>query len=188
MTAPRRAVFLDRDGTIIHDAEYLGDPAGVVLLDGAAAAIARLNRAGYMVIVVTNQSGIARSLLTPDDYERVRTRLDDLLAAAGAHVDATYMCPHHPDFTGVCSCRKPGTAMYEQAAREHGIDLGGSSYVGDRWRDVAPAVRFGGHGFLVRSGAGGAEDFARAAAEPAVTVVDSLAAAADRMLDTAPAH
>lgn len=183
MAAPLRpAAFLDRDGTIIHDAEYLGDPEGVRLLRGAAAAIARLSAAGMPVVVVTNQSGIARGLLTVADYERVRAHLDAAVAAAGAHIDATVMCPHHPDFTGPCECRKPGVLLYQQAADEMGLDLAASVYVGDRWRDVAPAVHFGGRGFLLRSGAAGDDDFARADREPSVDIVDSLADAVDRIL------
>lgn len=178
----RPAAFLDRDGTIIHDAEYLRDPTCIQLLRGAAAAIARLNEAGIPVIVVTNQSGIARGLLTVEDYERVRQRLDEMLAASGARVDATMMCPHHPDFTGPCNCRKPGVLLYEQAAAAHGLDLGRSVYVGDRWRDVAPAVHFGGRGFMVRSGAATDDDFARAEREPQVEITDSLRHAVDRLL------
>ena len=185
MTPSRRpAAFLDRDGTIIHDAEYLGDPDGVRPLRGAASAIAQLNAAGIPVIVVTNQSGIARGLLTEADYERVRARLDAMLAAAGAHVDATMMCPHHPDFSGPCECRKPGVLLYEQAAAAHGLDLAASAYVGDRWRDVAPAVHFGGRGYLVRSGAATVDDYNRAEAEPRVEIVDSLAGAVRRMIAT----
>lgn len=183
MTDARRpAAFLDRDGTIIHDAEYLGDPSGIRLLRGAAAAITQLNAAAWPVIVVTNQSGIARGLLTADDYERVRLRLDERLAACGAHVDATMMCPHHPDFTGPCECRKPGVLLYEQAAAAHGLDLARSVYVGDRWRDVAPAVHFGGRGFLLRSGAATDEDFARAERAQRVEIADSLREAVARML------
>jgi D-glycero-D-manno-heptose 1,7-bisphosphate phosphatase len=182
----RPAAFLDRDGTIIHDAEYLGDPTCIRLLRGATAAIARLNAAGLPVIVVTNQSGIARGLLSAADYERVRLRLDEMLAASGVHVDATMMCPHHPDFTGPCECRKPGVLLYEQAAAAHGLDLARSVYVGDRWRDVAPAVHFGGRGFLLRSGAAPDDDFARAEREPRVEIADSLRAAVDRMLVAEP--
>lgn len=183
MTA-RRAAFLDRDGTIIRDAEYLGDPAGIELLEGAPEAIARLNAANIPVIVVTNQSGIARGMLAEADYERVRARLDALLAEAGAHIDASYMCPHHPDFTGPCACRKPGVGMYEEAVAALDLDPARSWYVGDRWRDIAAAAHFGGHGFLVRAGAGTAEDFARAASAPGIAIVDSLAAAVDRILDS----
>lgn len=181
-TPPRPAAFLDRDGTIIRDAEYLGDPDGVRLLRCAADAVARLNAAGFPVIVVTNQSGIARGLLSLADYERVRARMEEVLAAAGARVDATMMCPHHPDFTGPCECRKPGTLLYEQAAADLNLDLARSVYVGDRWRDVQPALRFGGAGYLLRSGAATTDDFNRADDEPRVQTVNRLADAVDRIL------
>jgi histidinol-phosphate phosphatase family protein len=145
----RRAAFLDRDGTIIRDTEYLRDPEQVELLPGAASAIRRLNEAGWPVIVVTNQSGIARGLLTEQDYERVRMRLDKLLAEAGARIDATYHCPHHPDLTGPCDCRKPGIKLYRDAAAAHDLDLSGSWYVGDRLRDVAPGDQFGGRSVML---------------------------------------
>ena len=146
----RRAAFLDRDGTIIRDTEYLRDPDQVELLPGAAQAIKRLNEAGWPVIVVTNQSGIARGLLTDQDYERVRMRVDKLIAeAAGAKIDATFHCPHHPDFSGRCDCRKPGVKLYTDASREHDLDPRASWYVGDRIRDVAPGDHFGGHSVLL---------------------------------------
>lgn len=146
----RRAAFLDRDGTIIRDTEYLRDPEQVELLPGAADAIKRLNDAGWPVIVVTNQSGIARGLLTEQDYERVRMRVDKAIAdAAGAKIDATYYCPHHPDFSGRCSCRKPGVKLYADAAREHDLDLQTSWYVGDRIRDVVPGDEFGGQSVML---------------------------------------
>lgn len=149
----RRAAFLDRDGTIIHDASYIADPNDVVLLPGAAASIRALNDADVPVLVITNQSGIARGLLSLSDYEAVAHRMEVLLAAEGARVTESYYCPHHPDFSGPCECRKPGTLLYRQAATEHEIDLAASYYVGDRWRDVAPAIAFGGQGVLVPSGA-----------------------------------
>jgi D-glycero-D-manno-heptose 1,7-bisphosphate phosphatase len=179
----RPAVFLDRDGTIIHDAEYVGDPADVRLLPDAARAIARLNALGLPVIVVTNQSGIARGVLTTSDYEAVRRRLDVLLAAEGARIDASYMCPHHPDFTGSCDCRKPGTLLYRQAAAERDIDLSRSAFVGDRWRDVAAALELGGRGILIAGPATPAEDRRRAEAD--VEVVDSLDSAVERIAGAA---
>jgi D-glycero-D-manno-heptose 1,7-bisphosphate phosphatase len=178
----RGAVFLDRDGTIIHDAEYIRDPAAVRLLPGAAGAIARLNARGFPVIVVTNQSGIARGLLTPRDYDRVHGRLQELLAAEGAHIDAGYLCPHHPDFTGGCECRKPGTLLYRQAAAELHLDLGRSTYVGDRWRDVAPGLELGGRGILISNRWTPADDLRRAESEAEVEVVESLDQAVDRVL------
>lgn len=144
------AVFLDRDGTIIRDTAYVRDPDDVELLPGAAAAIRRLNERGLPVIVVTNQSGIARGLLTEQDYERVRMRLDKLLEAEGAHIDASYHCPHHPDFSGPCECRKPGLKLYKQAAADRGLDLGRSFYVGDRRRDVEPVRQTYGQGILIQ--------------------------------------
>ena len=147
---PRRAAFLDRDGTIIRDTEYLRDPDQVELLPGAAEAIKRLNDAGWPVIVVTNQSGIARGLLTEQDYERVRMRVDRLIAdQAGARIDATYHCPHHPDFSGACECRKPGVKLYRDAAKDHDLDTKASWYVGDRIRDVSPGDQFGGQSVLL---------------------------------------
>ena len=145
----RAAAFLDRDGTIIRDTEYLRDPDQVELLSGAASAIRRLNEAGWPVIVITNQSGIARGLLTDQDYERVRMRVDKLIAAEGASIDASYHCPHHPDFSGTCECRKPGTKLYSDAAKEHGLDTSRSWYVGDRLRDVSPADHFGGRSIML---------------------------------------
>ncbi|CAN5886094.1 HAD family hydrolase [soil metagenome] len=145
----RPAVFLDRDGTIIEDTGYLADPGAVRLLPGAAHAIARLNDAGMPVIVVTNQSGIARGLLDEADYAATARRLEELLAAAGARLDGQYHCPHHPDFTGPCECRKPGALLYQRAATEHAIDLASSWWIGDRPNDVLAAERFRGRGLLI---------------------------------------
>lgn len=161
-TRARRAVFLDRDGTLIEDVHYLNDPDRISLLSGAADAVRALRDAGWAPIVVTNQSGIARGLVTPAQFEAITTRLDALLAAQGAALDATYHCPHLPELTGPCACRKPGPEMYERAARDHGLDLAASLYVGDRWRDVEPAIHFGGRGFLVAGPHTPSQDIARA--------------------------
>lgn len=164
----RRALFADRDGTLIHDAHYLRDPAQVALLPGAVALLRAFAAAGWALVVVTNQSGIAQGLVTEENYRAVRARLDALLAAEGVTLDATYHCPHHPDVTGPCACRKPGTLMYEQAAEALGLDLAASVYVGDRFRDVAPALAKGGRGFLVRSPDTPEADWARAIVEAEV--------------------
>ena len=147
--APRAAAFLDRDGTINFDSNHVSRVEDVRLLPGVATAIRRLNEAGIPVIVVTNQSGIARRIFDSEAYDRVRARIDELLRAEGAHVDASYVCPHHPEFGGPCDCRKPGTLLHRQAAEAHGIDLKRSWYVGDKWRDVEPALTLGGTGVLV---------------------------------------
>lgn len=180
MTTGRAAVFLDRDGTIIHDEEYLADPKRVRLLPGAASAIRALNGRGVPVIVVTNQSGIARGLMSVHQYEAVRLQLASLLEREEARVDATYMCPHHPDFTGACECRKPGTLLYRRAADEHGLDLARSGYVGDRWRDVAPALALGGRGYLIEGPATSADDVTRARGK--VDIVSSLEEAIEGLI------
>lgn len=175
MTKLQGAVFLDRDGTIIRDAHYISDPHQVELLPGAAAAIKRVNSAGIPVIVVTNQSGIARGRFTVTDYESVAERVESLLAAAGAHIDATYYCPHGPDDR--CECRKPGTLLYRNAAQDLGIDLTASLYVGDRLRDVEPAFSLGGQGVLVPDH--GTSDLDIASARERGRVAPSLADALD---------
>lgn len=150
----RPCVFLDRDGTIIADPGYLRDPALVDLLPGTGPAIAQLNRAGLPVIVVTNQSGISRGLLTEAEYRSVTARLDELLRPFTARIDATYHCPHAPERDGPCACRKPGLLLFERAAEDHGLDLAASWWVGDRMSDVLPAAAVGGTGLLVESGEG----------------------------------
>jgi len=156
-TPARPAVFLDRDGTIIEDVAYLRDRDQVRLLPGAADAVRQLNANGFLAIVVTNQSGIARGLLSRNDYRLAEKRVDELLAKDGARLDAHYFCPHLPELTGPCDCRKPGSLLYRQAAEQFQIDLARSWWVGDRMRDVLPADTLGGRGILVLSGAGQTE-------------------------------
>ncbi|HEX5727262.1 MAG TPA: HAD family hydrolase [Longimicrobiaceae bacterium] len=174
----RPAVFLDRDGTLIVDRHYLADPAGVELLPGAGAAVARLNRAGLAVVLATNQSGIGRGYFTEADYRAVHARLEELLAGHGARFDAAYVAPAADEAPGPEDDRKPGVGMFRRAAREHGLDLAASFYVGDRLRDVAPAERLGGTPILVRSPE---SELAEAGAR-GVPVVASLAEAVERIL------
>lgn len=180
------AAFIDRDGTIIRDAAYVRDPKDVELLPGAADAVRRLNERGIPVIVVTNQSGIARGYLGPDDYELVRQRLDVLLAESGARIDATYMCPHYPTITGECDCRKPGLALYKQAIGERNLDPARSLFTGDRWRDVAPGRALGGRGILLDVDSTPNEDRAMAV-EVSAETAESLGEAVDLFLATLPA-
>jgi len=182
----RPAAFVDRDGTIIRDANYIADPRHLELLPGAADAIRRLNERGIPVVVVTNQSGIGRGYFGPDEYEAVRRGLDVLLAADGAHIDASYMCPHHPDVSGPCDCRKPGLALYRQAIADHGLDPTRSLFVGDRMRDVTPSSALGGLGILIDAGSTPADDREQARRERVVTV-HSLGEAVDRFLAALPA-
>ncbi|MFW5950831.1 MAG: D-glycero-alpha-D-manno-heptose-1,7-bisphosphate 7-phosphatase [Gemmatimonadota bacterium] len=175
MSDTRRAAFVDRDGTIIREREYLSEPAAVELLPGAVAGLRSLQGAGYAVVVVTNQSGIARGLYGEAEYAAVAREVEARLEAAGIRVEGSYHCPHHPDLTGPCDCRKPATGLFRRAAREHGLALAASVYIGDRVRDVLPALELGGLGVLVRTGYGAGE----ADSAPAgVMVVDDLEAAA----------
>ena len=154
----KRAVFLDRDGTIVDDPGFLHEPDKVKLLPGAAEAIRRLNDAGYRVIVVSNQSGIARGLYSVRDYEMVQERLGALLTAHGARIDAAYFCPHHPQFPGPggasCECRKPGLKLFQEAQAAFDIDFSRSWWIGDRLSDVQPALLVGGNAILVATGEG----------------------------------
>lgn len=161
-------MFLDRDGTLVEDRHYLADPRDVVLLPGAAEAVAALNRAGIAAVVITNQSGIARGLITDVQYAAVKARLDALLGGHGATLDATYHCPHFPGSSGPCACRKPGTLLYERAIRDLGLDARASTAIGDRWRDLAPALALGGRAILVPSADTPADETARASREARV--------------------
>lgn len=178
MVAGRRgAVFLDRDGTLIDDRDYLADPGGVRLLPGAAAAVARLNAAGVPVVLVTNQSGIGRGFFGEDEYAAVHRRLVELLHAAEAHLDGEYHCPDAPDGPQ-SGCRKPATGMFLRAAEELELDFETSWFVGDRMHDVVPARELGGTPLLVRSRQSELE-VARAGG---VEIVDTLAEAIERVL------
>jgi D-glycero-D-manno-heptose 1,7-bisphosphate phosphatase len=141
------AAFLDRDGVLNVDHGYVHAVDRLDWIDGAAAAVRLLNEAGYHVIVVTNQSGVARGLFDEAAVEAFHTHMQEVLNAQGAHVDAFYYCPHHPDgtvkaFTMQCRCRKPGTGMLEQAARDWPIEMPGSFLIGDRDGDMAAAAAF----------------------------------------------
>ena len=185
--ARRSAVFLDRDGTLMEDRHYVGRPEDVVLLLGAAEAVRRLNAAGVLAVVVTNQSGIGRGKFDEAAYERVRARLDELLGAAGARLDASYHCPHSPDLPPPCECRKPGRLLYDRAIADLAIDPARTAFIGDRMHDVQAAKTFGGRGVLVPSPDTPTLDMIRAGDEFAVAT--SLGAAVSRVLPalTAPA-
>lgn len=153
----RPAVFLDRDGTLIEEREYLADPAGVALLPGTVEALRRLTDAGYALVLVTNQSGIARGLFDEEAFLRVQQRLEQLLDDEGIVLDGVYFCPHHPAHSGPCECRKPGTLLFRRAAEALGLDFTRSVFAGDRLRDILPALELGGRPVLVRTGYGAAE-------------------------------
>jgi D-glycero-D-manno-heptose 1,7-bisphosphate phosphatase len=153
------AVFLDRDGVIIEETNYLADAAQVRLIPGAAEAIACLNRLDVPVVVVTNQAGVARGLFPEERVPEIHQHLTGLLAAQGAHVDRYYYCPHHPTagtgpYRRECACRKPRPGMLLQAAGELGLDLQRSYLVGDKPSDLEAGACVGNRTILVRTGHG----------------------------------
>ncbi|WP_305043773.1 D-glycero-beta-D-manno-heptose 1,7-bisphosphate 7-phosphatase [Geoalkalibacter sp.] len=183
----RRAVFLDRDGTINVEKDYLFRPADFEFIPGAPEAIARLNRDGYLVVVVTNQSGVARGFFGIEEVRLLHEHLQRRLAAQGAAVDAFYLCPHHPEqglgpYKIDCDCRKGQPGMLLQAAAEHGIDLTRSFMVGDKLADVQAGRRAGCRSLLVLTGYG-REDAKKLQPGEAVVVAD-LSAAVDYILQT----
>jgi D-glycero-D-manno-heptose 1,7-bisphosphate phosphatase len=145
----RRALFVDRDGTLNPDLHYLREADRLELFRGVGAALRRVRQHGELVVCVTNQSGIERGLYTPEDVERIHQRLNELLGPAGARVDAFYYCPHAPERG--CSCRKPGTELFERAQADLGLDLAASAIVGDRLVDIEAGRRLGLLTALVRT-------------------------------------
>jgi D-glycero-D-manno-heptose 1,7-bisphosphate phosphatase len=181
------AVFLDRDGTIVEDVGYLHRSDQLAIFPWTVDAIRALNRAGLPVIVVTNQSAIARGILTEPALDEIHRELDRALAAGGATVDAYYYCPHHPqgqvdEYAIVCGCRKPAAGMIERAERELGVDPARSYVVGDSWVDVGLARVVGARAVLVRSGHGAEQEASPPRHLAADAVLDNLAAAASWIL------
>jgi histidinol-phosphate phosphatase family protein len=171
-------LLLDRDGVINEECEYLHNPKDLVLIAGAADAIAAINRGGFPVVVVTNQAGIGRGMYGADAYHGVNRAIDGLLALAGAHIDAWYFCPHLPDAN--CACRKPRPGMLLAAARDLGFDLVKSVLVGDKVSDLEAARAVGARTVLVRTGYGREVESELAAAKRLALidhVCDSLRAA-----------
>lgn len=153
------AVFLDRDGTINEQMGYINHSCRFILLPGAARAIKRLNDAGIPVVVVSNQSGLARGYFPEELLDTVHDKMKRLLAEEGAHVDGIYYCPHHPEakeerFRVTCNCRKPKPGLILRAAQEMNLDPTRSFVVGDRWSDIKTAANCGARSILVRTGYG----------------------------------
>ena len=177
------AVFLDRDGTLNAEVGYLHRPEDVVLIPGALEAVARLNAAGIPVLVVTNQAGIGKGRYGWEDFHAVMARIEQLLAAGGAHLDGVYAAPHHPRGQGTYAHpdhpdRKPNPGMLLRAAAEHGLDLGRSWMVGDKELDLQAGRNAGCRVALVRTGYGSGVDGGQAD-----LVAEDLAEAVGRILD-----
>ncbi len=137
----RRGLFVDRDGTLVPDLKYLSDPDRLEVYAGVSDGLRLAREAGFVVLCITNQAGIARGFYTEEDVLRIHRRLNELLGRFGAQIDAFYFCPHSPEDR--CDCRKPGTALFERAAAEWSVGLGSSAVIGDRAIDVAAGKRVG---------------------------------------------
>ncbi|TWJ19441.1 D-glycero-beta-D-manno-heptose 1,7-bisphosphate 7-phosphatase [Geobacter argillaceus] len=183
----RRAVFLDRDGTINEERVYLHRVEEFAFIPGVPEVIRDLRRSGFLVIVVTNQSGIGRGYYDEAALARLHAHMDSELARVGAAIDAYYFCPHHPehgvgDYRRECDCRKPLPGMLLTAAREWHVDLGASYLVGDKLADVEAALAAGCRPVLVRTGYGVVEALK---VPPGVPVCDDLPEAARMIVLTA---
>lgn len=149
----RPAVFVDRDGTLIREKNYLDDPAKLKLIAGSVQALKALKKAGYKVVVITNQSGVGRGYFTLATLKRIHARLNTVLKAAGAPVDGLFVCIHSPEKN--CPCRKPKPLLVTRAAKALKLDLSRSYLVGDSTADIGCAENAGVTGILVRTGKGG---------------------------------
>jgi D-glycero-D-manno-heptose 1,7-bisphosphate phosphatase len=186
----RRAILLDRDGTVCREVGYIDSPDKIELLPGSAEAIGEASKAGYQVVLITNQAGIARRLFDEETLADVHDRLRELLGEHGARLDGIYYCPHHPDadhptYGGECDCRKPKPGLLTRARDEMGIDLAGSYMIGDHGRDAAAAIEAGVVPIMVRTGHGARqlEDPEHRARLQSVHVEDDLRAAVRWILD-----
>lgn len=178
--SPAAAVFLDRDGTLIVEKDYLSDPEQVVVEEGVVEGLTLLQRHGHPLIVVSNQSGIGRGLFTLQDAERVNQRLADLLLRHGVELQAWYLCPHAPETP--CECRKPLPGLALAASRDLQLGLAGSYVVGDKRTDLELADAIGGTGILVTTGHGrDAVPWASAQARP---IFDGLRPAAQYIVES----
>ncbi|UYQ94093.1 HAD family hydrolase [Chitinophaga horti] len=153
----RKAIFLDKDGTLIVDVPYNADPAKIVLERGVGTALKRLSAAGYMLIVISNQAGIAHGFFTEDAIQGVQDKLYELLLMEGVKLDGFYYCPHHPAgkikaYSKICECRKPGPGMLFKAARQLRIKLSQSWMVGDILHDIEAGNRAGCQTILIDNG------------------------------------
>ncbi len=180
----RRAVFLDRDGTITRDVGYPHRMVDLELLPNAVAGLARMSRLGYRLVITTNQSGVARGMFSEADVQKFHQALGALLKSDGVVIDAIYYCPYHPtegqgEYRRESPLRKPGDGMLRLAAAEHDLDLAASVAIGDKKSDVLAGQRAGCHTILLRTGAAGSD--AEVLATPPEFVADDLLDAAHFM-------
>jgi len=178
-----RAVFLDRDGTLIEESGYLDRLERLAFFPFSVDAVRVLNRAGFAVVVITNQAGIARGIVKESFVAEAHRHIADRLEAGGARVDGFYYCPHYPEgvveeYRKACDCRKPQPGLLRRAAGDLHLDLERSFVVGDRWHDLAAGQAVGARGVLVRTGLGWKDEAEPHAGTVPDTIVDNLMDAA----------
>ena len=179
MSGLRPAVFLDRDGTLNIDAGYLDRKERLMLFPWSLDSVRLLRRAGYAVVVVTNQSGVGRGMIEESFVEEVHQIIQSRLVDIGEKLDGHYYCPHEPSasieaFRVDCDCRKPKPGLVTRAARDLGLDVEKSIVVGDKWSDIGLAKQTGARGVLVRTGYGRSQEKNRQEGLSADAVVDTL--------------
>jgi len=155
----KRAIFLDRDGTINEDVGYPNNSGQIKIYPSSFAALAKINASGFLAVIITNQSGIGRGYLTEADLEEIHQKMKADFAGRGVHVDGVYFCPHYelsanPRYRKDCACRKPKPGLARRAAKDLGIDLAGSYFIGDKVEDVLFGLNIGARPVLVLTGFG----------------------------------
>lgn len=177
----KKAFFLDRDGVVIRQVHYLHKPEDVVLESTVPEALKYIHSKGALAIVITNQSGVARGMFTLDDVHAVHRRITELLAPYGEKIDGFYICPHHPDYTGPCSCRKPEPGLFLAAEKEMDVDLANSFMAGDKYSDLESGISAGlKQSVLLTTGYG--QKYIQKARENNYPVADTLLEAVRQLL------
>lgn len=187
----RKACFIDRDGVLIEEKNYLSDPSNVVLIPGAVEAVKKLHAAGYLVIMISNQAGIAKGYFKPEDLQAVETKLDELLSLEGIALDGKYHCYHHPqgvvpEYTKVCECRKPAPGMLLRAVADFDLDPAECFMIGDRTSDLEAGFNAGcGAVAQVYTGHGTKEQFENWKKEHRIKTCEaaSICGAVDQLLN-----
>lgn len=154
-----KAVFLDRDGTIVEDVGYMNSPKQIQFIPGAIEAIKKLNEAGYKVVVITNQAGVAKGFITEDMLQTIDKTLQKFILSGGAYLDGLYYCPHHPEhglypYKQDCQCRKPKPGLFKKAEQDLNVDLARSWMIGDKATDMEAGKRAGTKTIFVTTGKG----------------------------------
>ncbi len=186
MNSDNRAVFLDRDGVLIKDVNYLSRLEDISIYDDVPEGLISLKKNGFKLIMITNQSGVARGFFDESFVYETYNFLNNIFSKSGVSLDDLYFCPHHqqgkPPYNIKCDCRKPAPGMIEKASKKHGIDCQRSFMLGDKKSDVELAYNSGTRGILLRTGKGDSEAASVAELYPEVPILDTFSDAIDFIL------